>query len=64
MQEDILTAEEVARLLKTTPQTIWRWCKSGKLPAFKVGSGWRIRQSDLDKAMNKKIKTILNENSN
>lgn len=63
MENEILTADEVARLLKTTPQTIWRWCKAGKLPAFKVGNGWRIRRADLDRTMNKNIKLVLNGNS-
>jgi excisionase family DNA binding protein len=27
---------------------IWRLIHDGKLPAAKVGSHWRIKQSDLD----------------
>ncbi len=43
MREEVLTVQEVADLLKTTPATIYSWCRAGKLPAFKIGQQWRIR---------------------
>jgi excisionase family DNA binding protein len=29
-------------------QTIWRWVRSGQLPAVRVGVRYRIRREDLD----------------
>jgi len=50
--EHVLTVQEVAELLKVSQATVWRWCQSGKLPAFRVGQQWRIRATDLQAVMN------------
>ena len=47
LQEEVFTTDEVAEMLKVHRVTVWRWCKSGKLPAIQVGQRWRIRASDL-----------------
>ncbi len=51
MREEVLTVQEVARLLKTTPATVYAWCRAGKLPAFKIGQQWRIRSGALYRMM-------------
>ena len=53
--DKILGVEELAGFFGVTNQTIWRWCKAGKIPAFKIGSQWKIRQSDLNKIINQKL---------
>jgi excisionase family DNA binding protein len=60
--DKILNVEELAKFFGVSNQTIWRWCKSGKLPAFKIGSQWKIRQSDINKIINQKITTKKAEN--
>ena len=40
---------EVAKYLGMTERTIYQWAQQGKIPAFKVGSVWRFRRSDVDK---------------
>ena len=45
--DELLTIAEVAEYLKLSQRTAWRWCKSGQLPAFKVGHQWRVTQRDL-----------------
>lgn len=52
MLEEILTVEEVAEYLKLSKATIWRWCQSGKLPAFRLGHQWRIHGGELQKLIN------------
>ena len=47
--DEILTVREVAEYLKLSRTTVWRWCNEGKLPAFKVGRGWRIHRSEVQK---------------
>ena len=47
--EKLLTIQEVADYLRLSRTTVWRWCKSGELVAFKVGRGWRVRKCDVDK---------------
>ncbi len=51
MREEVLTVQEVAKLLKTTPATVYAWCRAGKLPAFKIGQQWRIRAGALYRMM-------------
>jgi len=53
--DKIMNVEQLAKFFGVSNQTIWRWCKSGKLPAFKIGSQWKIRQSDINKIINQKI---------
>lgn len=52
LDDEVLTVQEVADHLKVSQATVWRWCKSGKLPAFRVGQQWRIRAADLSLVMN------------
>ena len=46
--EEILTAEEVADYLRVHLMTVRRWCRSGSLPAAKIGRAYRIKKGDLD----------------
>jgi excisionase family DNA binding protein len=51
MVDEILTVQEVADYLKVSRTTVWRWCSTGKLPAFKIGRGWRVRWADVQDAI-------------
>jgi excisionase family DNA binding protein len=53
--DKILGVEDLTGFFGVSDQTIWRWCKSGKLPAFKIGSQWKVRQSDLNRIINNKV---------
>jgi len=49
MNEDTYyTSKEVALKFKVSYLTVFRWIKAGKLPAFKVGKQYRVKQEDLD----------------
>jgi excisionase family DNA binding protein len=56
--DKILGVEDLTGFFGVSDQTIWRWCKSGKLPAFKIGSQWKVRQSDLNRIINNKLNSI------
>ncbi len=45
--EKFYTTVEVAELLKVTRLTVTNWIKAGKLKAAKIGTSWRITESDL-----------------
>lgn len=48
-EKHLLRPAEVADQLGATKQTIWGWCRSGKLPHIRLSSrNFRIRQSDLN----------------
>jgi len=46
--DEILTIEEVAKLLKLKPQTIYTWAQTGKIPAAKLGKEWRFSKRILE----------------
>lgn len=39
---ELLTISEVAAVLKVRPITVWKWVKSGRLPAYRLGRLYRI----------------------
>jgi len=63
MKKTILTVEQAAKLLQVDPNTIYRWARSGKFPASKIGKEWRILNSDVLKFIeaNKKRTQFLSE---
>jgi excisionase family DNA binding protein len=46
---EILTIDEVARYLRLTPQTIYKWAQEKRIPAVKLGKEWRFRRAVIDK---------------
>jgi len=53
MQENLLTAEQVARYLKVDKFTIYRLVTQKKIPAFKVGNQWRFKRTLVDERLMK-----------
>jgi excisionase family DNA binding protein len=47
IEQPFLTPQEVSNLLRVSVYTVRRWIKEGSLPAYKVGRGWRIRESAI-----------------
>lgn len=51
---DILTAKEVANILRVHDYSVVKWIREGKLKGFKVGGGpgrWRVKREDLEAFM-------------
>lgn len=44
---NLLTVSEVAEYFKTTPTTIYRWLREGKIDAVKIGKEWRVDEDTL-----------------
>ncbi len=42
-----LTVKETAERLRVVPQTVYRWCRAGRLAAVKIGKDWRIPAHQL-----------------
>jgi excisionase family DNA binding protein len=55
LENEILTIEEVARYLRLTPQTIYKWAQERKIPAVKLGKEWRFRKSIIDRWLDDQI---------
>lgn len=51
MEDENLTVEEVAKVLKVSRATVWNMCKRGSIPAFKLPHSrrWLISSKDLEK---------------
>jgi excisionase family DNA binding protein len=46
-----LTVPQVSSQLRIHPATVRIWIKSGRLAAVRVGREWRLRQSEVDRAL-------------
>ena len=46
-ENEILTTEEVCKLLRLSRQTIYKLVDQGKLPGTKVGQSYKFLKSDL-----------------
>ena len=46
---ELLSVDEITRILKVSRPTIQWWCPARKLPAAKIGKAYCIRKEDLDK---------------
>jgi len=55
--ENILTIEEVSKVLKVSKRTVYRWVDSGDLKTARIGrKTYRVFESDLKKFIRKYIK--------
>lgn len=53
MKYEFLTVEETAKILKVTKMTIYRYIKSHKLTAYKVGKEFRIKKNEFENFLRK-----------
>lgn len=44
----LYTCDEIAKKYSVKTRTVWDWIRSKKLPAIKVGRGYRIKEEDLE----------------
>jgi len=52
--DDILTIQEVAKLLKVSNRTVYRWIDSGDLKVARIGrKTYRVFESDLKRFIRK-----------
>ena len=43
--------DQVAEMLRLCRITVFRYIKSGKINAIKIGREWRIKQDEIDRIM-------------
>lgn len=46
--DEILDADDVAKMLKLNAQTVKRLANRGELPGFKIGGRWRFERTDIE----------------
>lgn len=47
--EPLLTAAEIAPLLRVSVATIYRWADDGSVPCVKIGKTIRFRRSEIER---------------
>lgn len=52
---ELLTAREVAELMRVSTMTVYRLIKSGELPAIRVGKHLRIRRDDVEAYFDRRV---------
>jgi excisionase family DNA binding protein len=52
-QLQMLTAKEVAGILRILPQQALRWARSGRLPGVQFGRRWRFRAAEIENVCQK-----------
>lgn len=45
---EILTTDQIAKVLKRNLATVQRWCREGVLPAARIEGQYLIRRADFD----------------
>lgn len=48
MSKQLYTAQELAELMKVSPDTIWRWGRQGKLRKVKIGRLVRFEMPETE----------------
>jgi excisionase family DNA binding protein len=51
MVDQMLTADEVARMLRISLGTLYKLVRKGKIPAFRIGIDWRFSREAIEKWM-------------
>ena len=54
--EEMLTVEEVAKMLKVHVKTVRHWINTGELKAMDIGRDYRISRSDLQEFIDNRKK--------
>lgn len=51
--KELMTAREVADILKVNIMTIYRYIKAGKIKAYKIGKEFRVEKKEFDRFLDK-----------
>ena len=49
-----MTLRETSEYLAISPDTLYKYVKENRIPAFKLGNRWRFKKSRLDQWMEEK----------
>ncbi len=58
---DLLTAREVADLMRVSTMTVYRLIKAGEMPAIRVGKHLRIRERDVARYLDDRVVGMTSE---
>ena len=52
---ELLTIEEVSRLLRVSERTVYDWAQKGEIPCGKFGTSWRFRKTEIMQWIDKRL---------
>jgi len=44
---ELLTIDEVSKMLRVSERTVYDWAQKGEIPCGKLGTAWRFRKTDI-----------------
>lgn len=53
--QDILSVDEACSYLKLAKPTLYKFARSGQIPATKFGSVWRFHRASLDRWIQERV---------
>lgn len=53
--EELLTAEDVARILRLNITTVREMLQAGKIEGFKIGRQWKVKQESLRRYIDEQL---------
>ena len=53
-ETELISCTDVAQRIGRDKATVRAWCRTGSLPAFKVGKDWLVREEDLHEYMSRR----------
>ncbi len=54
---ELLTIEEVAKMVRVSERTIYNWAQKGEIPAGRLGTSWRFKKSEIINWIDQKLKS-------
>jgi nitrogen PTS system EIIA component len=55
VESEILTSEEVAKLLRVSERTVCEWAQQGQIPSGKIGNVWRFPRAGIEAWLEEKL---------
>jgi len=57
---ELLTSNEIAKMLKVSKKTIYRMIDDGRLRGSKIGKEWRFKKDKLEKWLERQERKYIN----
>lgn len=53
--QEIMTIEEVAKLLRVSDRTVYDWAHKGEIPCGKLGTVWRFKREEIERWLDARL---------
>jgi len=54
-EQEIMTIEEVAKLLRVSDRTVYDWANKGEIPCGKLGTVWRFKREEIGRWLDARL---------